>query len=328
MSKAGLRWGILGTGWIADLFVRDLQLTGRKVVAVGSRSQASASAFAARFHVPKALASYEALAADPDVDVIYVATPHPLHADNALLALEGGKHVLIEKPFTLNAAEARRVVDRAKAKKLVVLEAMWTRFLPHMLDIRRLIASGELGAVYSVVADHTRDLPSDPAHRLNALELGGGALLDLGIYPISFAWDILGAPQEIMAMARFKDTGADAEVATMFRHAGGAISTSISSSDNGGPNVAMILGTKARIEIDSTWYVPTSFRVIDNDGKETRTFRSNVPGRGMQFQAEELERLVAAGHLAGTIMPPEQSVAIMGTLDAIRKQIGLKYPSE
>ena len=328
MAKTGLRWGILGTGWIADLFVRDLQLTGRKVVAVGSRSQASASAFAARFNIPKALASYEALAADPDVDVIYVATPHPLHADNALLALEGGKHVLIEKPFTLNAAEARTVVDRAAQKKLVVLEAMWTRFLPHMLDIRRIIALGELGAVYSVVADHTRDLPSDPAHRLNALELGGGALLDLGIYPISFAWDILGAPQEIMAMARFKDTGADAEVATMFRHAGGAISTSISSSDNGGPNVAMILGTKARIEIDSTWYVPTSFRVIDKDGVVTRTFRSNVPGRGMQFQAEEVERLVAAGHLAGTIMPPEQSVAIMGTLDAIRKQIGLKYPSE
>jgi len=328
MAKTGLRWGILGTGWIADLFVRDLQLTGRKVVAVGSRSQASASAFAARFKIPKALASYEALAADPDVDVIYVATPHPLHADNALLALEGGKHVLIEKPFTLNAAEARTVVDRAAQKKLVVLEAMWTRFLPHMLDIRRIIALGELGAVYSVVADHTRDLPSDPAHRLNALELGGGALLDLGIYPISFAWDILGAPQEIMAMARFKDTGADAEVATMFRHAGGAISTSISSSDNGGPNVAMILGTKARIEIDSTWYVPTSFRVIDKDGVVTRTFRSNVPGRGMQFQAEEMERLVAAGHLAGAIMPPEQSVAIMGTLDAIRKQIGLKYPSE
>ena len=328
MSKVGLRWGILGTGWIADLFVRDLQLTGRKVVAVGSRSQASASAFAARFNIPKALASYEALAADPDVDVIYVATPHPLHADNALLALEGGKHVLIEKPFTLNAAEARKVVDRAAQKKRIVLEAMWTRFLPHMIDIRRIVASGELGTVYSVVADHTRDLPSDPAHRLNALELGGGALLDLGIYPISFAWDILGAPHEIMAMARFKDTGADAEVATMFRHAGGAISTSISSSDNGGPNVAMILGTKARIEIDSTWYVPTSFRVIDKDGVVTRTYRSNVPGRGMQFQAEELERLAAAGHLAGTIMPPEQSVAIMGALDAIRKQIGLKYPSE
>ena len=328
MAQTGLRWGILGTGWIADLFVRDLQLTGKRVVAVGSRSQAGADAFAARFKIPKAHASYEALAADRDVDVIYVATPHPMHADNALLALEGGKHVLIEKPFTLNGAEARRVVDKAKAKKLVVLEAMWTRFLPHMLRIHELIASGALGTIYSVVADHTRDLPSDPAHRLNALELGGGALLDLGIYPISFAWDILGAPSEIMAMARFKDTGADAEVATMFRHAGGAISTSISSSDNGGPNVAMILGTKARIEIASTWYVPTSFRLIGRDDKVIEEYRSDVPGRGMQFQADEMERLVAAGLLAGTIMPPEETVAIMGTLDEVRRQIGLKYPTE
>ena len=328
MAQTGLRWGILGTGWIADLFVRDLQLTGKRVVAVGSRSQAGADAFAARFKIPKAHASYEALAADRDVDVIYVATPHPMHADNALLALEGGKHVLIEKPFTLNGAEARRVVDKAKAKKLVVLEAMWTRFLPHMLRIHDLIEAGALGTIYSVVADHTRDLPSDPAHRLNALELGGGALLDLGIYPISFAWDILGAPSEIMAMARFKDTGADAEVATMFRHSGGAISTSISSSDNGGPNVAMILGTKARIEIASTWYVPTSFRLIGRDDKGIEEYRSDVPGRGMQFQADEMERLVAAGLLAGTIMPPEETVAIMGTLDEVRRQIGLKYPTE
>ena len=328
MAQTGLRWGILGTGWIADLFVRDLQLTGKRVVAVGSRSQAGADAFAARFKIPKAHASYEALAADRDVDVIYVATPHPMHADNALLALEGGKHVLIEKPFTLNGAEARRVVDKAKAKKLVVLEAMWTRFLPHMLRIHDLIASGALGTIYSVVADHTRDLPSDPAHRLNALELGGGALLDLGIYPISFAWDILGAPSDIMAMARFKDTGADAEVATMFRHAGGAISTTISSSDNGGPNVAMILGTKARIEIASTWYVPTSFRLIGRDDKGIEEYRSDVPGRGMQFQADEMERLVGAGLLAGTIMPPEETVAIMGTLDEVRRQIGLKYPTE
>jgi predicted dehydrogenase len=328
MTNTGLRWGILGTGWIADLFVRDLQLTGKRVVAVGSRSQPGADAFAARFKIPQAHASYEALAADTNVDVIYVATPHPMHADNALLALEGGKHVLIEKPFTLNAAEARRVVDTAKARKLVVLEAMWTRFLPHMLRIHELIASGALGTIYSVVADHTRDLPSDPAHRLNALELGGGALLDLGIYPISFAWDILGAPSEIMAMARFKDTGADAEVAAMFRHAGGAISTTISSSDNGGPNVAMILGTKARIEIASTWYVPTSFRLIGRDDKVIEEYTSDVPGRGMQFQAEEMERLVAAGLLAGTRMPPEQSVAIMGTLDEVRRQIGLKYPTE
>ena len=324
----GLRWGILGTGWIADLFVKDLQLTGHRVSAVGSRTLESAERFAARFGIVRAHGSYQQLAADPQVDIIYVATPHPLHAQNARMALDAGKHVLIEKPFTINASEARAVVDLARSRNLVVLEAMWTRFLPHMVRIREIIASGALGTVYSVIADHTRDLPSDPKHRLNAMELGGGALLDLGIYPISFAWDILGKPEEILSMARFKATGADAEVATIFRHAGGAMSTTISTSDNGGPNVATVLGSEARIEIDATWYVPTSFRVIDRADKVIERYASDVPGRGMQFQALEIERLVAAGKLAGEILPPEESVAIMQTLDTIRAQIGLRYPSE
>jgi len=324
----GLRWGILGTGWIADLFVRDLQMTGRRVTAVGSRKAETAQAFAARFNIAGAHASYEALVADPEVDVVYVATPHPMHAANACLALAAGKHVLVEKAFTINAREARTVVELARSRGLVALEAMWTRFLPHMARIREILAAGALGTVYSLTADHARDLPDDPAHRLNALELGGGALLDLGVYPISFAFDVLGPPQEIMTMARFKTTGADAEVATMFRHAGGAISSTLSSSDNGGPNVATILGTKARIEIDSVWYQPTSFRVIDRNEKTIETYRSDVPGRGMQYQAEELERLVREGRLESEIMPPRQSVEIMAAMDTIRERIGLKYPTE
>ncbi|MEY8876141.1 MAG: Gfo/Idh/MocA family protein [Leptothrix sp. (in: b-proteobacteria)] len=323
-----LRWGILGTGWIADLFVADLQLTGHRVSSVGSRTQAGAARFAERFGLANAHGSYDSLLADASVDIVYVATPHPMHASNAIAALNAGKHVLMEKPFTVNAAEARAVVDLAQARQLVVLEAMWTRFLPHMRRIRELIASGALGTVYSVVADHTRDLPDDPKHRLNALELGGGALLDLGIYPISFAWDILGQPQDITSMARFKATGADAEVATVFRHAGGALSTTICSSDNAGRNVASILGTEARIDIDADWYTPTSFSVLDSENRLIERFVSEVPGRGMQFQADEIERLVAAGRLAGEILPPEESVAIMQTLDAIRAQIGLRYPGE
>jgi predicted dehydrogenase len=323
-----LRWGILATGWIAELFTQDLLRTGHRVTAVGSRSQASADRFAARFGIPTAHGSYAALAADPGVDIIYVATPHPLHADNAIMALNAGKHVLIEKPFTINAREAQAIVDLAASKGLVALEAMWTRFLPHMLRIREIVASGVLGEVRSVLADHTRDLPDDPAHRLNAMELGGGALLDLGIYPISFAVDILGLPTEISAMARFKATGADAEVATMFRHADGAMSVTLSTSDNGGPNVATILGTAGRIAIDSTWYVPTSFRVYDSDDRVIEAYTSTVEGRGMQFQAAEMERLVTAGLLGGDILPPEETVAIMQTLDTIRAQIGLRYPSE
>ena len=324
----GLRWGILATGWIADLFVKDLQMTGHTVTAVGSRSQQSAVRFAAQFGIPKAHGSYEALVADPNVDIVYVATPHPMHAANATMALEAGKHILVEKPFTINAAEARRIVDLATSKNLVVLEAMWMRFLPHMVRIREIVASGLLGEVRSVIADHTRDLSDDPQHRLNALELGGGALLDLGIYPISFAWDILGKPEQISAMARFKATGADAEVATLFRHAGGAISVTLSTSDNPGRNVASILGSKGRIDIDTTWYVPTTYRVFDNQDRiiEERTYP--VEGRGMQYQAAEVERLIKAGQLAGDILPPWETVEIMATLDAIRQQIGLKYPSE
>jgi len=324
----GLRWGILATGWIAELFTKDLQLTGHQVTAVGSRSPAGAERFARQFGIPHAHGSYEALVADPEVDIVYVATPHPMHAANALLALNAGKHVLVEKAFTVNAREARQIVDLATEKRLVVMEAMWTRFLPHMVRIRDIVASGVLGEIRSVVADHTRHLSEDPAHRLNALELGGGALLDLGIYPISFVWDILGKPEQISAMARFKATGADAEVATVFRHANNAISTTLSTSDNPGTNTAMILGSKARIEIATVWYEPTSFRVLDVDDKVIETFDGHVEGRGMQFQAAEVERLVTAGELSSKIMPAAQSVAIMETLDTIRQQIGLKYPGE
>jgi predicted dehydrogenase len=323
-----LRWGILATGLIAGLFTADLLRMGHKVTAVGSRSDQTAKRFAAKFGIAKAHGSYEALFADPEVDIVYVATPHPLHAANAIAALEAGKHVLVEKPFTINAAEAQQVVDLAERRGLVALEAMWTRFLPHMLRIREIVACGTLGEIQAVVADHTQDLPDDPAHRLNSVDLGGGALLDLGIYPISFAWDILGAPQSVQATARFKATGADAEVATIFRHTGGAVSLTLSISDAAGPNVATVIGTQGRIDIDSVWYEPTSFIVYDNKGHVVEEFKSSVQGRGMQYQAAEVERLIKAKMLTSEILPLAETVAIMGTLDAIRAQIGLRYPGE
>lgn len=323
-----LRWGILATGGIAHSFTRDLKLNGFDVRAVGSRSQESADAFAAEFDIPTAYGSYEQLAADPDVDVIYVSTPHPFHAEGATLALEGGKHVLVEKAFTLNEAEARRIADLAAAKGRLLLEAMWTRYLPHMVRIREIIAEGTLGTVRTLIADHTQKLPDDPSHRLNALELGGGALLDLGIYPISFAWDLFGAPATIQATATFKETGADRQVATIFGYEGDRIALTTSASDTRGPNVATVIGTEARIDIDAVWYTPTTFRVVSHDGSILEEYRSEVNGRGMHYQAEALERLVAEGNLAGDILPTEESVAIMGTLDAIRERIGLRYPGE
>jgi predicted dehydrogenase len=325
---AQIRWGILATGWIADLFTKDLILTGHAVTAVGSRSQANADRFAKALGIPTAHGSYEALVADPNVDIIYIATPHPQHISAAKLALNAGKHILVEKAFTLNAAEAAEIVALAQAKGLVVLEAMWTRFLPHMKRIREILKVGTIGEVRSITADHRQKLPDDPKHRLNALDLGGGALLDLGIYPISFAWDVLGKPSAIQATATFRETGADAQVATIFHYANGAIVTTLSSSDSAGPNRAAVVGTKGRIEIDHVWYSPTTFRVYDNANNVIETFDRAVAGRGMQFQADEAERLIAAGLTAGDIMPPSQSVEIMATLDEVRRQIGLRYPCE
>jgi predicted dehydrogenase len=327
MTKA-IRWGILATGWIAELFVNDLLLTGHKVAAVGSRSQSSADRFATNFGIAKAHASYEALLADPDVDIVYIATPHPQHFSAAKLALNAGKHILVEKPFTINAAEATEIVSLAQAKGLVVLEAMWTRFLPHMSRIRSIIAAGTIGEIRSLTADHRQKLPDDPKHRLNALKLGGGALLDLGIYPISFTWDIIGKPASIKASATFRETGADAQVATVFHYASGAMATTLSSSDSAGPNCASIVGTKGRIDIDRVWYSPTTFRVYDNDNAVIENFHTPVAGRGMQFQADEAERLIASGSQSSGIMPPSQSVQIMQTLDEVRALIGLRYSSD
>jgi predicted dehydrogenase len=327
-SRPAARWGILSTGGIAQQFTRDLLLTGHTVAAVGSRTREAAERFAALFELPAAHASYESLVADPLVDIVYVATPHPFHYPNALLALEAGKHVLVEKPFTLNAAQARHLVTYAADHGLVALEAMWTRWLPHMARLREIVAAGTIGELRSMSADHTQRLPDDPGHRLNALELGGGALLDLGIYPVSFASQLFGAPQSVQAVATFKETGADAQVATMFRYPGGQIATTYSASTTRGPNVAVVLGSDGRIEVDSVWYTATGLRVYDKDGTLTENFRPPVDGRGMQYQAVEAEQLVSAGQLASGILPPQETVAIMETLDAIRDQIGLRYPGE
>ena len=324
----GLRWGILATGGIAHMFTKDLRTAGLDIAAVGSRRADAARAFADEFEIPRAHASYEALVDDPDVDIVYVATPHPAHADNAILALEHGKHVLVEKPFTLNAAEAARVRDVAAANGLLAMEAMWTRYLPHMTRIRELLAEGALGDVRAVTADHTQSISTDPAHRLNALELGGGALLDLGIYPVSFAWDMLGAPTTVTAAARLSETGADAEVATIFTHASGALSTTISAARSAGPNTAHIIGTDARIDIDRVWYNATSFRVTRPDGTVVEDYVSQIAGRGMQYQAIAAERILAEGRTDSDILPIDETVAIMGTLDEIRAQIGVRYPGE
>ena len=308
--------------------IPDLRVLGSTVAAVGSRTQARADAYAAQWDIPVAHGSYASLVNDPAIDVVYVATPHPAHAADAILALEAGKHVLVEKAFTINAAEARRVTELARERGLVVLEAMWTRWLPHMARIRELIASGALGEVRTVIADHTQKLSSDPAHRIQDPALGGGALLDLGIYPVAFAWDVFGPPTRISATSSPTATGVDRQTAMIFDYADGQQAVLHCALDTQGPNRAVILGTEARIEIDGVWYCPTTFHLIGPDDEVIETFDGSTPGRGMQFQAAQLEELVAAGDLEGPILSPAETVAIMESLDEVRSQIGLVYPSE
>lgn len=324
----GLRWGILATGNISRSFASDLRTAGIDLRAVGSRTAPSAQAFAKDFDIPRAHGSYAALAEDPDVDIVYIGTPHPMHYEAAKLALEHGKHALVEKAFTVNQAEAAALRDLAAERGLLVMEAMWTRYLPHMVRIRELVASGALGEIRAVHADHTQKLPLDPTHRLNALELGGGALLDLAIYPISFAWDILGPATSVTARGRLGETGADTEVATIMTHADGAMSTTLSSSRAAGPTTGHIIGTEARIDIDRAFYRPTTFRLRAPDGALLETYETRITGRGMQYEALAAERLVAEGRLEGDILPIDETVAIMGVLDEIRRQIGVRYPSE
>ncbi|GAB3795773.1 Gfo/Idh/MocA family oxidoreductase [Humibacter antri] len=323
-----IRWGILGTGGIAHTFTRELLDDEHDVAAVGSRTQERADAFADEFDIPTSYGSYEQLVADDDVDIVYIATPHPEHAANAELALRAGKHVLVEKPFTLNAAEAQRIVDLAAGLGLLVLEAMWTRFLPHVERIREIVAEGTLGDVREFSADHMQLLPSDPRHRINALELGGGALLDLGVYPISFASMLLGEPATVKASARFEATGADAATDAIFGYGDRALAVTRCALDLRGMNTASIVGTDARIEIDSVWYTPTNFRVIGEGNEVLEEYKTRIKGAGKQFQAREAERLIAEGRIASDIMSPRESVSIMRTLDAVRAQIGLVYPQE
>ncbi|MDR1427509.1 MAG: Gfo/Idh/MocA family oxidoreductase [Bifidobacteriaceae bacterium] len=324
-----LRWGILATGWIADIVTSDLRLNGFTVTAVGSRDLARARVFAAEHGIASAYGSYEELVAADDVDVVYIATPHPFHAANALMALSAGKHVLVEKAFTLNAAQAAAVADLARERGLVAMEAMWTRYLPHMARLRELLADHALGEVKAVFADHGQKLPSDPSHRIQNPALGGGALLDLGIYPISFAWQVFGEPEHIDAVSTPTATGVDAQTAVVFTYPDGAQALTHMVLDAASPTVATVIGTEARVDIDPAWYMPTSFTLRGPDGTIRERYTTPpISGSGRHFQAAALERIVASGQLEGPELPLWETVAIMGTLDAIRRQIGLRYPSE
>lgn len=324
-----LRWGILSTGSIARTFAKALaDVPEAELVAVGSRNQASADAFAKEFDVPRAHARYEALAQDENVDVIYIGTPHVFHKENTLMCLEAGKHVLCEKPLALNRAEVAEMIEKAEDKKLFLMEALWTRFLPHMLRLRELIAEGVLGDVRMLHANFGFSVEVDKDSRLFDPKLGGGSLLDVGIYPLMLAQWLFGSPEEVVSFACLGETGVDEEAAFMLRHTEGRVSLLSSAIRLELPSDATLSGTKARVHI-SEWWRPSSLKLTYHDeDKTTEALDIPCPLNGYAYEAIEVGRCIRAGRLESKMASHQDSLAIHATLDELRKQWGLTYPQE
>jgi predicted dehydrogenase len=320
-------WGILGPGGIAQAFAKDLTfIEGHTIGAVGSRSIANAEKFANTFG-GTAYGSYEELVADSSIDAIYVATPHPAHHDNVILALNAGKPVLCEKPFAVNAEQAQAMVDAAAKNKVALMEAMWARFLPHYAKVREIVASGVLGPILSIHADHGQRLADQGIARLVDPQLAGGALLDLGIYPISFAHMILGNPTSITSKAVMTDRGVDAQTSMIFSYDNGAQAVLTTTMIEQTPCRAVVAGLHGWLEIDRTFYNPASMRVILNDGTVTE-YPSAYTGHGLREQAESFKQIVQSGAVESKVLTWKDTVDIMKSMDTVRSQIGLRYPFE
>ncbi len=322
-----IRWGIISTGNIATSFAEGLQVVeDAELVAVGSRSQNSADAFGEKFNIPNLHDSYEALVNDPNVDAVYIGTPHPFHKDNALLCLEAGKAVLCEKPFTVNADDANVVIEAAKTKGLFLMEALWSRFLPAIVKMKALIADGAIGEVRMVQADFGFRAPLDPEHRLFAPELAGGALLDVGVYPINMAWMVLGAPADIQTTVHIGQTGVDEQVGMLFHYAGGPIAVLSCATRTETQKEAIISGTEGVIRVDANWWQADKITLIK--GEDTQVFEFPFDANGYEYEAREVGRCLRAGLTESPHMTHAETLAIMQTMDAIRAQWGLTYPME
>lgn len=331
MDAPTMRWGILGPGGIARTFGNSLRSgTRQEIVAVGSRSAQRAEAYAQEFDVAHTHTSYEALVTDPDVDIVYIASPHSEHLDHARLALSAGKPVLVEKAFARSAAEAEEVFDLARERGLFAMEAMWTRFLPHIDVLRQILEQGLLGQVDVVFADHGQRLyPGGPA-RLSQPELAGGALLDLGVYPVSFASFALGPFATITATGTLTDLGVDAREAITITNAAGAQAVLHTTMTAKTPCTASVSGPGGRVEIDTVFYTPTQLRLYDGAGEHVGTFDSlpEDAGKGMHFEAAEAARCLAAGTTESDLLPWDETLRVMTAMDTVRSQLGVVYPGE
>jgi len=322
-----IRWGILGPGKIAHKFAEGLKsVKDAELAAVGSRSKERAEKFAAEFGDARCHASYEDLAADADVDAIYVATPHPMHKGHSILCLRAGKAVLCEKPFTINAAQAQEVIDVTRQEGVFCMEAMWTRFLPYIVKLRELLADGAIGEVRMLAADFGFRAGFDPASRLLDPNLGGGGLLDVGVYPVSLASMILGEPTDVVALADIGTTGVDEQAAYVLKYAEGRLAVMYSAVRTKTPMEATIMGTEGDIRLHSAWWCGEKMTVTA--GGESKTIDLPREGNGYNYEAEEVGRCLRAGNTESDVIPLAETLSVMRTLDAIRAEFGLKYPME
>jgi predicted dehydrogenase len=322
-----VRWGVAGPGVIATRFAEALQLVeGGTVTAVASRSLQRANAFADKFAIGARYDDYEALANDPDVDVVYIATPQSRHHADTLAAVDAGKHVLCEKPFALNARQAQQMVDAARRNNVFLMEAMWTRFLPSYRALAAMLTDGRIGEPLLVEADFGFRMPVMPDHRLFDLRLGGGALLDLGVYPVQLCSLVLGTPDRVRADGVVGSTGVDEHVAAVLLHATGALGVVKAAIRVNMSCTARISGSDGWIELPAFMHCPDSITVGDANGVER--VEAGFEGEGLRFQVDEVHRCVAAGLGESPTMSLAETVEIAGTLDAIRAQLGVVYPGE
>jgi predicted dehydrogenase len=320
-----IRWGILGTGKIAKAFATALrEVPDVELAAVASRSLDSATEFARQFGVQRAHGSYQALADDAGVDAIYIATPHAMHHENAIMCLNGGKALLVEKAFTLTRRQAQEIVDLARQRKLFVMEAMWTRFQPAILEAQRLVDMGEIGNVRNLQADLGFVADAGPEHRLFNPALGGGALLDLGIYPLSMAAFFLGPVKGARGYGELAPNGVDVQANFVLQHESGALSACSCSLNARTPATLSICGDKGFLRLHGRFHHAERFTVVLNDGGE-QEFHFPRIGNGYAHEAMEVGRCLREGLLESPEMPLDESVSLMGVLDDLRAQLGVRY---
>ena len=321
-------WGIIGTGTISNLFAEGLDYLQDAIIqAVGSRNQESADTFARKWGASQAYDSYADLYADPQVEIVYIGTPHNVHFENVRDALNAGKHVLCEKPFAINAAEARELIHLARKNSLFLMEAMWNRFQPWYGVVNQLLSEDRIGEIYHLKADLSFGFDVGLDHRIYNPELAGGSLLDLGVYPIALASAILGRPEEILAAGHLCETGVDDQVSMIFKYGSGATAELGCSSRYLTKNNATIHGSRGYIEIHGMIVRPHLVS-IQEQGKELIEIDTTPELNGYQYEAQAVMERVGAGQPEHPLMPLEETIQIMETMDQIRASIGVKYPGE